>query len=247
MKKFTEAYKNELKVVTEGLEPEVRESFKEIEGKVIDECCGCCGCCDQLKCCEPCCEPCCGDCCSQDENPFKLSFYTETDILKKLETNVTVQDLYNIRMQFNMGQSYRPTEVNQAIDGSPLFFIEKGFTNIGQGGVMQASRLQDNASVLNLMKTFSKKFGITELVVVNYITGGAAVYGIKHTGTNGKEGSIKNSLLEMYNTLNSLQEMPEVSNASVCNVSIDSADDVYAFLVRISLDRVFLNNAVQAQ
>lgn len=244
MKKFTEAYKNELKVTTEGLEQEVREAFKGIEGQTIDECCGCC--CSEPKCCEPCNGSCLGVSCCQDENCFKISFYSETDILKKLETNATVQDLYNIRMQFNLGQAYRPLAVNQAIDNSPLFFTERGFTNIGQGEMMQANRLQDNQNVINFTKTLSKKFGINELVVVNYITGGAAVYGIKHTGTNGGEGSIKNSLLEMYNTLNTIQEMPEVSNASVCHVSIDSCDDVYGFLVRISLDRVFLNTAQQS-
>lgn len=238
MKKFTEKYKKENKVSLDGLEQHIQEKLKDIDEQIIDECC-CCGCgCPDLKCCEP-------ANCSQDETCFSLTYYTESQILKKLETDVTVQDLYNIRTQFNLGQPYRPSEVNQMIDGSPLFFVEKGFTNIELGGVMQANRLQDNKAVLNLIKSFSKKYGISDAVVVNYITGGAAVFGIKHTGTNGEEGSIKNSLLEIYNTLNSLQEMPEVSNASVCNVSIDACDDVYAFLFRIALDRNFLNNSTQ--
>ena len=244
MKKFTETFKIENKVSLEGLDQQVQERLKDIEGQVIDECCCGCGCgCggSDLKCCEPInCAP-----CSQDEQCFSLTYYTESQILKKLETDVTVQDLYSIRTQFNLGQPYRPSEVNQIIDGSPLFFVEKGFTNIERGGVMQANRLQDNKAVLNIIKSFSKKYGIGDAVVVNYITGGAAVFGIKHTGTNGEEGSIKNSLLEIYNTLNSLQEMPEVSNASVCHVSIDACDDVYAFLFRIALDRNFLINSAQ--
>jgi len=240
MKKFTETYKIENKVSLEGLEEQVQEKLKDINGQIIDECCcDCCGCgCTDLKCCDT-------VACSQDEPCFSLKYYTESQILKKLETDVTVQDLYSIRTQFNLGQPYRPFEVNQMIDGSPLFFLEKGFTNIEHGGVMQANRLQDNKAVLNLIKSFSKKHGINDAVVVNYITGGAAVFGIKHTGTNGEEGSIKNSLLEIYNTLNSLQEMPEVSNASVCHVSIDACDDVYAFLFRIALDRNFLINSTQ--
>lgn len=244
MKKFTETYKNELKVVTEGLEPEVREAFKDIEGTTINECCGCC--CGEPKCCEPSCAMSLGNaCCCQDEKCFQIFFYTESEVLKKLETDATVQDLYKIRQQFNIGQPYRPLEVNQAIDNSPLFFTEKGYTNIEHGGVMQANMIQDNPNVLAIIKTLSKKFAITEPVVVQYLTGDAAVYGIKHTGTNGKEGSIKNSLLEMYNTLNSLQEMDEIGNASVCNVSIDSLDDVYAFLVRITLTKSFLNSLAQ--
>ena len=242
MKKFTERYKSENKVSLEGLDKQIQEKLKNIDGQTINECCGCgCGCgCTDLKCCDTSssCVPCC-----QDENCFSLTYYTESQIMKKLETDVTVQDLYNIRMQFNLGQAYRPLEVNQMIDGSPLFFSEKGFTNINQGGVMQANSLQDNKAVLNLIKSFSKKYGIGDTIVVNYITGETAVFGIKHTGTNGEEGSIKNSLLEIYNTLNSLQEMPEVSNASVCHVSIDACDDVYAFLIRISLDKLFIINS----
>lgn len=58
---------------------------------------------------------------------------------------------------------------------------------------------------------------------------------IKFTGTNGKEGSIKSSLLDVYHLLNDLDGDSCVKWSQVLDISIDNLDDVYAFLVTLIL------------
>lgn len=58
---------------------------------------------------------------------------------------------------------------------------------------------------------------------------------IKHTGTNGKERSIKQSLMDVYFLLNDLEQEERVEWAQVLDVSIDVLDDVYDFAITLIL------------
>ena len=59
---------------------------------------------------------------------------------------------------------------------------------------------------------------------------------IYHTGSNGAEGSIKNSLLEVYEILNDIETWGHVKHVLVEDISIDVLDDVYDFLITIEID-----------
>jgi hypothetical protein len=56
---------------------------------------------------------------------------------------------------------------------------------------------------------------------------------VYHTGTNGKEGSIKNSLLKIYNVLDEIEKWENVEHVDVGDISIDRPDDVYDFAITI--------------
>lgn len=56
-----------------------------------------------------------------------------------------------------------------------------------------------------------------------------------HMGSNGKEGSIKNSLLKMATLMDNLQlETELIDNVNLTDVSCDVLDDVYDFVLRIA-------------
>lgn len=59
---------------------------------------------------------------------------------------------------------------------------------------------------------------------------------IKHTGTNGKERSIKQSLMDVYFLLNDLEQEERVEWAQVLDISIDVLDDVYDFAITLILN-----------
>ena len=56
---------------------------------------------------------------------------------------------------------------------------------------------------------------------------------VYHTGTNGKEGSIKNILLKIYNVLDEIEKWENVEHVDVGDISIDRPDDVYDFAITI--------------
>lgn len=58
---------------------------------------------------------------------------------------------------------------------------------------------------------------------------------IKHTGSNGKECSIKQSLMDIYFLLNDLEREERVEWAQVLDISIDVLDDVYDFAITLIL------------
>lgn len=59
---------------------------------------------------------------------------------------------------------------------------------------------------------------------------------IKHTGSNGKECSIKQSLMDIYFLLNDLEREERVEWAQVLDISIDVLDDVYDFAITLILN-----------
>lgn len=58
---------------------------------------------------------------------------------------------------------------------------------------------------------------------------------VYHSGTNGKENSIKNSLLEVYNMLNDIETWDNVEYVIVEDIAIDILDDVYDFAITIKI------------
>ena len=56
-----------------------------------------------------------------------------------------------------------------------------------------------------------------------------------HMGSNGKEGSIKNSLLKIATLMDNLQlETDLIDNVNLTDISCDVLDDVYDFALRIA-------------
>lgn len=56
-----------------------------------------------------------------------------------------------------------------------------------------------------------------------------------HMGSNGREGSIKNSLLRMVTLMDNLQlETDLIDNVNLTDISCDVLDDVYDFALRIA-------------
>lgn len=58
---------------------------------------------------------------------------------------------------------------------------------------------------------------------------------LKKCGTNGKECSIKNSLLEVYFLMDQLEKEEKINWVQVLDVEIDNADDVYYFSITFTL------------
>jgi len=233
MKKFTETYKIENKVSLEGLEEQVQEKLKDIDGQIIDECCGdCCG-----TCCTGLVEPCCQSGCDTKISELRIKYHSDIEIVNTLKTDAKVQDLYDIAFQFNM-LSYRSTSLGDLLENSPLYFYENTMCN-----TIAPMRLNSNVKLEQFIKSLCKKHGLKAPMLLALNDGSVSLFCVKHTGTNGKEGSIKSSLLEIYEMLNILEGYEEISNASCTNVEVDTADDVYAFLFRITLDKIFIINS----
>lgn len=236
MKKFTETYKIENKVSLEGLEEQVQEKLDNINGQIIEECCcgDCCGDCCKSDCST---QSCCDPCSDVKLGCFRIKFNSDMEIVNKLKTDVKVQDLYDIAFQFNM-LSYRSTSLGDLLENSPLYFYENTPCS-----TIAPMRLNSSTKIEQFIKSLCKKYGLKAPMILALNDGSVSLFCIKHTGTNGKECSIKNSLLEVYEMLNALEGQEEISNASCVNVEVDNCDDVYAFLVRITLDKIFIINS----
>lgn len=213
MKKL-EKYINEQYVSLKGIDISLIENIKYLDGKEINECC-CCGC--DCKCCSPCC----GESPCIEDPAFKMYFYSEKEIVDKLKTTVNVQDLFNLHGQF----SYNRFALNPTEAVMPLIFTEKLF--LPSGEEMQGRSYINNPKLNELIS----KAQLNEVIVLVRLDNSVQVFGLMYTGTNGKEGSIKNSLIEVSKKLSDLEKIPEIKWAQVLDVSIDNADDVYTFVV----------------
>lgn len=58
---------------------------------------------------------------------------------------------------------------------------------------------------------------------------------IHYSGTNGKECSMKNSLLEVYFLMNQLEEENIIDWVQVLDINVDNADDLYSFAMTFTL------------
>lgn len=220
MKKLGEYINNEY-ISLKGIDEDAAERLSNLEGYEITECC-----CDDCKCCGYECEPCIGEAPVVEDPAFKYYFYSEGEIINKLKTVVNVQDLFNLHSQFSANRfSLIPSN-----DSIPLIFTEKLI--IPSGEQLQGRSFYGNLKLMELIRSTE----LSECVVLVRLDNSVQLFGLKYTGTNGQEGSIKNSLLNVAKTLESLEKLPEVTWSQVLDVAIDNADDVYTFLITCTFD-----------
>ena len=223
MKSFSKKYKKQELVSLEGLENNIIERLDNINGMQISECCGCC------------CDPCCCTKCS--ENQF-IYFYSESEIINKLKTDVKVQDLYHLHEQF--GFKFRFKDENPGDVSEPLYFQELQGQPINTNllGELQANSNNaiTNPKIYKFVKEISSSYKMTYPTILSKVNNEAQIYFIKGTGTNGKECSIKNSLLEIYELLCELDKNKLIEHSQVLDTSIDNCDDVYTFVITCTIN-----------
>ena len=219
MKSFNKS--NKAKVSLKGFNNEIIEKLNNIDGKIIEECC-----CDCCKCCEPC-----------ESNPF-IYFYSQYEIIEKLKTTVTVQDLFHLHEQFGFRFRFKGENPGQVIE--PLYFQELQGTSINTNllGELQANsqNAQFNPKIHQFIQELSDTYELTYATVLSKVDNTAQIFFIKGTGTNGKEGSIKNSLLEIYELLCEFDKNKLIEHSQVLDVSIDNCDDVYDFVITCTIN-----------
>ena len=207
---------------------DIQEKLKNLDGKKINECC-CDACCAKAKTIADC-----GCCPSSDQ---MIYFYYENDIVEMLNNHVTVQNILNLQKQF--GNKFRYNGETPAGNSIVLYFTENN-SYTDNGGLNKLSpdykNAQNDPNVYELIQTLLKKYKLGYPVVLSKLDNTANIYFIRHTGTNGKEGSIKSSLLQMYNLLNSLDNEDEINWSQILDVSIDSVDDLYSFVILCSIN-----------
>ena len=246
--KNLEAYMKNLYISLENIDEELKDKIKNLEGYKINECCGCydCGC----DCCEPkCCEP-----TAIPGEPVTINqfgrFNSEYEITRELDSKPTVNTLYDIHTQF--GRFNFIPDIKKEFN-NPLYFgykIPGNGTVIRQNGDMPTTEANPNEieSLYDVATIQNKKiykfvtdivntFELSAPVVQTKVNGEIQVYAIKHTGSNGKENSIKSSLEEMAKLLGKLESKSEIVWAQILDVSIDNIDDLYSFVVTFVLNK----------
>lgn len=231
MKKLNE-FINDRYVSLEGLNEEEIEKLSNLDGSIIHECCSDCEC------------DCGCDCCCPAENPTisaELPSSTCTTIAKPIEVDMAykaierfrniaycpkVQDLYTLSSALT--PKGRFMEYTTDSYKEPIYIVNYG--NISKS-------FEFSKKLNEFVKEVSSTLELSYPVVYNDSNADELkVFFIKHTGTNGKEGSIKNSLSEMVKVLNKLEGYKEITWAQVLDVSIDALDDLYSFLLVVTLD-----------
>ena len=218
MKSFNKKY-----VSLKGLDKNISEQLQNLSGKEINECCGC-----DCKCCEPTCV----------DSTF-IYFHSEYEVIDRLKYNVKVQDLFNINRQF-LNKQFMFGGTTPADVLVPLYFKEPQIS-IPQipSGLVQTSIKQGtefNTELYSFINALLKEYKMTYPVVLTKGDGSVQLFFIKGTGTNGKECSIKSSLIEVAELLEDLDSMEEITWSQVLDASIDNLDDVYTFVVTCTID-----------
>ena len=210
-----------------GLEQNLIERFENLNGKQINECCGCC--CGDAKCCEPTCG---------SSSQF-IYFYSEYEVTDRLKTNVKVQDLFNINRQF-LNKQFMFGGASPADIQIPLYFKEPSALpgSFIPGGVQPApiGGTEYNAQLYGLINTLLKQYKMGYPTVLTRSDGSVQLFFVKGCGSNGKECSIKSSLVELAELLDDLDNMEEITWSQVLDASIDNLDDVYNFVVTCTID-----------
>jgi len=219
MKSFNKKY-----VSLKGLDKNISEHLENLSGKEINECCGC-GC--DCKCCEPC-----------DGTSF-IYFHSEYEVRDRLKYNVKVQDLFNINRQF-LNRQYLFGGATPADVLIPLYFKEPQMTIPKvPGSLVQASEqtgTEYNTKLYEFINKLLKDYKLTYPIVLTNSDGGVQLFFVKGTGSNGKECSIKSSLIEVAELLADLDEMKEITWSQVLDASIDNLDDIYTFVITCTID-----------
>ncbi len=207
------------------IDESIVDKIKNIDGYKINECCeyGCCI--DDKECC----------CTPTSSNPgyAKINwFYSEQEIVNKLNTNVTVQDMLNIDTQFNKFRFIAgPGDLNilyfkETTNIEPMQQLNVGLTNYSS-----------NKSLYDFIKNTCETHKLSYPICLTRLDGKIQLFFVKFTGSNGKEGSIKSSLTQIAKTLGELEKNENITWSQVLDVSIDNADDVYSFVITVTCDQ----------
>ena len=221
MKSFNKKY-----VSLKGLDKNISEHLENLGGKEINECC--CDC--EAKCCG---EPTCGD-------PAFVCFHSQYEVIDRLKYNVKVQDLFNINRQFLNRQfmfgGATPDDVLVPLYFKELQMIQQQIPS----GILvpvteQSTEL--NSKLYGFINTLLKEYKMTYPIVLTKSDGSIQLFFVKGTGTNGKECSIKSSLIEVAELLENLDNKKEIIWSQVLDASIDNLDDVYNFVITCIIDK----------
>jgi len=225
MREFTRFNKmNAISLQKMMLDEEASSKLAHMDGMRINECCNCCNCkCDSIEC---------------GQSRQFAWYYNESDICNMLKCKPKVCELSNLALQFNNSRVMFSDSDAPLATQEPLYFKDK---DLSCDGLCQANEdIQHNKMLHDMVTSLASNLGLQAPVVLERKDKSIQLFFIKATGTNGQEGSIKSSLLEVYNLLNSLDSTCGVANAQVLDVSIDSVDDLYDFVVTCDVDMIAL-------
>lgn len=234
MKKLAE-YINNQYISLKGLDKEVIEKLSNLEGYEINECC-CNSCCDDGC---PCgCEAPDLTCSDPDIQaqalalsatpPGSIGIRPEIKYPPIFKSAPKVQDAIELHSEC----SYKCRFQNETIraKGEPVILIDTSAT-LDCGKYFMSELLHND------ILSISKEFGFNYPIALFRSDGTIQLFFVKFSGTNGKEGSIKNSLIDVADILTKLEKRNEVEWAQVLDVSIDNIDDLYDFLLTCTLNK----------
>ena len=205
------------------IDESIANKIKNIDGYKINECCGCCT--GENACCDPMCLP--------DPEYDQISwFYSEQEIVNKLKTNVTVQDILNIDMQFNKFRF-----IGGPGDLNILYFKESANIKVMQQFNVVLANYSSNKYLYDFINNTCETYKLSYPICLTRLDGKIQLFFVKFTGSNGKEGSIKSSLIQIAKTLGDLEKDENITCSQVLDVSIDNADDVYSFVITVVCDQ----------
>ena len=205
------------------IDESIANKIKNIDGYKINECCGYCT--GENTCCDSMCLP--------DPGYDQISwFYSEQEIVNKLKTNVTVQDILNIDMQFNKFRF-----IGGPGDLNILYFKESANVKVMQQFNVGLANYSSNKSLYDFINNMCETYKLSYPICLTRLDGKIQLFFVKLTGSNGKEGSIKSSLTQIAKTLGDFEKDENITSSQVLDVSIDNADDVYSFVITVVCDQ----------
>ena len=212
------------------IDESIANKIKNIDGYKINECWGCCTgentCCDPMR--------------LQDPVYDQINwFYSEQEIVNKLKTNVTVQDILNIDMQFNKFRF-----IGEPGDLNILYFKESANIKVMQQFNVALANYSSNKSLYDFINNMCETYNLSYPICLTRLDGKIQLFFVKFTGSNGKEGSIKSSLTQIAKTLGDLEKDENITSSQVLDVSIDNADDVYSFVITVVCDQTKFNKKI---
>lgn len=117
---------------------------------------------------------------------------------------------------------------------SKIYTLYRDITN--ECGLENKSNIGFDECTIEYIHWLIKRYRIKYVVLEHDENMKPQITFIKHTGSNGKECSIKQSLMDIYFLLNDLEREERVEWAQVLDISIDVLDDVYDFAITLILN-----------
>ena len=235
MKKLAD-YINNQYISLKGLDEEIIEKLSNLEGQQINECCGCCPCGDYPCGCDEPCNTCGCDVPCEAPAPAPIQVDPITRCKEKFFGQPKVYDLIDTHTALDY--RCRFLDVIQNAFSEPIFFTDYSAPVFGYN---RSKKLRDD--ILTICADFDLLWPV--LIIRN--NGDIQLFVAKKFGSNGKEGSIKSSLIEAANTLTQLEKRKEIQWAQVLDVSIDNLDDLYDFLFTVTFNKEKYDKELEEQ